>query len=151
MDNKQSTSKAACTSCTADFMVPADFEKKLKARRSEYTRAGGIPRLAPVAATRCSTKEPTVLQLQEHCVPRWLMPMTNAHGYANYKREENGMDPNRDFPYLQMPQRCMQTQTARAVNDSWLWPPGSCGKFRAVCFSTAISQVGSIEVLSPGI
>ena len=54
------------------------------------------------------------------CLLRWLMPMTNAHGYANYRREENSMDPNRDFPYLQRSDRCMQTQTARAVNDSGL-------------------------------
>ena len=57
--------------------------------------------------------------------------MTNAHGYANYRREENSMDPNRDFPYLQDPTRCMQTQTARAVNEPWPlesygYPLGSC-------------------------
>ncbi|CAJ1336624.1 unnamed protein product [Effrenium voratum] len=47
----------------------------------------------------------------------WIMPMTNAHGYANRRRDENQMDPNRDFPYLQQPDRCMRTQTARAVNE----------------------------------
>eukprot|EP00931_Biecheleriopsis_adriatica_P062797 TRINITY_DN37931_c0_g1_i1.p1 TRINITY_DN37931_c0_g1~~TRINITY_DN37931_c0_g1_i1.p1 ORF type:complete len:712 (+),score=113.93 TRINITY_DN37931_c0_g1_i1:97-2232(+) len=47
----------------------------------------------------------------------WIMPMTNAWGYANNRRDENGMDPNRDFPYLQMPTKCMQTQTGRAVNE----------------------------------
>ena len=31
---------------------------------------------------------------------RWIMPMTNAFGYAAHRREENSMDPNRDFPYL---------------------------------------------------
>ena len=50
---------------------------------------------------------------------RWIMPMTNAHGYALRRREENSMDPNRDFPYLQRPEKCMRTQTARAVNDTW--------------------------------
>ena len=46
------------------------------------------------------------------------MPMTNAHGYAARRREENSMDPNRDFPYLlKRPELCMQTQTARAVNE----------------------------------
>ncbi|CAK9070221.1 unnamed protein product [Durusdinium trenchii] len=48
----------------------------------------------------------------------WIMPMTNAFGYAAHRREENSMDPNRDFPYLHTrPERCMQTQTARAVNE----------------------------------
>eukprot|EP00435_Cladocopium_sp_Y103_P041821 s2124_g11.t1 len=47
----------------------------------------------------------------------WIMPMTNAHGYALRRREENSMDPNRDFPYLQRPEFCMRTQTARAVNE----------------------------------
>lgn len=46
--------------------------------------------------------------------------MTNAHGYASRRREENNMDPNRDFPYLQRPDLCMRTQTARAVNDTCL-------------------------------
>ncbi|CAE7395994.1 pet127 [Symbiodinium microadriaticum] len=68
----------------------------------------------------------------------WLMPMTNAHGYANYKREENGMDPNRDFPYLQMPQRCMQTQTARAVNEL----------FRRHLFQFSITFHGGMRALT---
>ena len=64
------------------------------------------------------------------------MPMTNAHGYANYRRWENNMDPNRDFPYLQKPEKCMQTQTARAVNDSRLLGPAS-GVVRSRCFCLA--------------
>ncbi|CAK0846670.1 unnamed protein product [Prorocentrum cordatum] len=47
----------------------------------------------------------------------WIMPMTNAVGYAQKTRRENGMDPNRDFPYMQDPSQCMTTQTARAVNE----------------------------------
>merc|ERR1719422_1563478 len=43
--------------------------------------------------------------------------MTNAYGYAANVREERGMDPNRDFPYLQHPEMCMRTQTARTVNE----------------------------------
>lgn len=46
----------------------------------------------------------------------YLMPMTNAIGYENTRRGENGLDPNRDFPYDQSPQRCMQTITARYSN-----------------------------------
>lgn len=53
-----------------------------------------------------------------HFQRRWIMPTTNAHGYAARRREENQMDPNRDFPYLQRPEFCMKTQTARAVNDT---------------------------------
>lgn len=47
----------------------------------------------------------------------WIMPMTNAYGYAHHVRHENGMDPNRDFPYRQNPSKCMITQTGRAVNE----------------------------------
>eukprot|EP00928_Gymnodinium_smaydae_P056461 TRINITY_DN39849_c0_g1_i1.p1 TRINITY_DN39849_c0_g1~~TRINITY_DN39849_c0_g1_i1.p1 ORF type:complete len:739 (+),score=97.14 TRINITY_DN39849_c0_g1_i1:72-2288(+) len=47
----------------------------------------------------------------------WITPMTNAEGYANFHREENGIDPNRDFPYLQKPGSCMRSQTARVVNE----------------------------------
>ncbi|CAE7246016.1 CPD, partial [Symbiodinium pilosum] len=68
----------------------------------------------------------------------WLMPMTNAHGYANYRREENSMDPNRDFPYLQRSDRCMQTQTARAVNEL----------FRRHLFQFSITFHGGMRALT---
>ena len=45
------------------------------------------------------------------------MPMTNALGYYQNVREENGVDPNRDFPYNT--DQCMVTVTARAVNEVW--------------------------------
>ncbi|CAM9561745.1 unnamed protein product, partial [Hapterophycus canaliculatus] len=48
-----------------------------------------------------------------------IMPMTNSIGYYNTRRTENGLDPNRDFPYSQKPQKCMTTITARAVNEVW--------------------------------
>ncbi|CAN0503642.1 unnamed protein product, partial [Ectocarpus sp. 8 AP-2014] len=44
-----------------------------------------------------------------------IMPMANSIGYYNTDRWENGMDPNRDFPYSQKPQNCMTTITARQV------------------------------------
>jgi len=47
----------------------------------------------------------------------WLAPTTNPYGYAHNTREEQRMDPNRDFPYLQRPEMCMRTMTARAVNE----------------------------------
>ncbi|CAM9916764.1 unnamed protein product [Scytosiphon promiscuus] len=48
-----------------------------------------------------------------------IMPMTNSIGYFNTVRTENGLDPNRDFPYSQKPNQCMTTITARAVNEVW--------------------------------
>jgi hypothetical protein len=48
-----------------------------------------------------------------------MMPMTNSLGYEQNRREENHFDPNRDFPYEQKPKKCMQTITARAVNEVW--------------------------------
>ena len=46
-----------------------------------------------------------------------FMPMTNPHGYAHSKREELNIDPNRDFPYLNKPNQCLKTITARVVNS----------------------------------
>ena len=48
-----------------------------------------------------------------------VMPMTNPLGYQRMVRTENGLDPNRDFPYNQQPSKCMLTLTARAVNEVW--------------------------------
>ena len=46
-----------------------------------------------------------------------VMPMTNALGVEKRRRDENGIDPNRDFPYDQSPTACMQTVAARSVNE----------------------------------
>tara|TARA_B100000524_G_scaffold56604_3_gene26337 strand:- start:1034 stop:2263 length:1230 start_codon:yes stop_codon:yes gene_type:complete len=46
-----------------------------------------------------------------------LVPMTNAIGVATNTRSELGIDPNRDFPYDQKQTACMQTVTARVVNE----------------------------------
>ncbi|OQS00571.1 hypothetical protein ACHHYP_03411 [Achlya hypogyna] len=48
----------------------------------------------------------------------YLMPMTNAHGYHKNKREENGIDPNRDYNY-KTDGKCMEAMTSRAVNEVW--------------------------------
>ena len=49
----------------------------------------------------------------------YIMPSANAIGYYKNTREENGIDPNRDFPYNQDPDKCMKTTAARAVNELW--------------------------------
>jgi hypothetical protein len=48
----------------------------------------------------------------------YMMPTTNALGYHQNVREENGIDPNRDFAYGTT--SCMRTVAARAVNELWL-------------------------------
>ncbi|CEG45337.1 hypothetical protein F441_06112 [Plasmopara halstedii] len=48
-----------------------------------------------------------------------IMPMTNAFGYAHNTREELTLDPNRDFNYMRTGVECMQTITARVVNEIW--------------------------------
>lgn len=46
----------------------------------------------------------------------YFIPMTNAWGWANDQRtDENGVDPNRDFPYDQNP--VLQTIPAQAINE----------------------------------
>jgi len=47
-----------------------------------------------------------------------LVPAANALGYFRNERKEDGIDPNRDFPYDQPdPTKCMQTIAARTVNE----------------------------------
>jgi len=46
-----------------------------------------------------------------------ISPMTNAIGSAQRTRNELGIDPNRDFPFDQLPRACMQTVAARSVNE----------------------------------
>ncbi|KDO18139.1 hypothetical protein SPRG_16465 [Saprolegnia parasitica CBS 223.65] len=48
----------------------------------------------------------------------YLMPMTNAFGYFQHTREENGIDPNRDYNY-KVNGHCMEAMTSRAVNEVW--------------------------------
>ena len=49
----------------------------------------------------------------------YIMPTGNALGYAMNTREENGIDPNRDFPYDHSGSNCMRTTAARAINEMY--------------------------------
>lgn len=70
-----------------------------------------------------------------------MTPMTNHQGYYKNQREENGVDPNRDFPFGFYPPRllytnsyrhhkinkrsggsnkCLQTATAQGVHEIFL-------------------------------
>jgi hypothetical protein len=46
-----------------------------------------------------------------------MLVVSNPQGYFHHAREENGKDPNRDFPFEQP--NCMRTVTARAINECW--------------------------------
>lgn len=47
-----------------------------------------------------------------------VVPMTNALGYDRNERAEDGIDPNRDFPYdVEDASKCMQTIAGRTVNE----------------------------------
>lgn len=47
-----------------------------------------------------------------------IIPTANALGYFQINREENGIDPNRDFPYdLADPTKCMRTIAGRSINE----------------------------------
>jgi len=43
--------------------------------------------------------------------------VANALGYAGNVREENGVDPNRDFPFDLLDDSCMRSVAARVVNE----------------------------------
>lgn len=74
--------------------------------------------------------------------------MTNAFGYAYSRREEGcsasqctrskAIDPNRDFPYLRKGSECMESQTARVVNEL----------FHEHVFRTSISFHGGCRALA---
>lgn len=93
----------------------------------------------------------------------WMLPVSNAIGYdkvcsaaldkqrmfsvANMcgrapfvstqrVREENGIDPNRDFPYSKPATHCMETAVARAINELW----------REHVFQLAITFHGGMQV-----
>ena len=45
-----------------------------------------------------------------------MTPLTNPLGYALGERGELGVDPNRDFPYDQSPEECLESVSARVVH-----------------------------------
>lgn len=49
-----------------------------------------------------------------------MVPATNALGYYQNERTENGLDPNRDFPFENGHSNCMLTITARTVNELFI-------------------------------
>ncbi|GKY96631.1 hypothetical protein MPSEU_000622700 [Mayamaea pseudoterrestris] len=71
-----------------------------------------------------------------------IVPTANALGYAQNKREENRIDPNRDFPYDLLPQSgaapCMQSVAARTLNEI----------FRKHMFQLTLTLHGGMEVIS---
>ena len=67
-----------------------------------------------------------------------IVPTANALGYYQNKREENHIDPNRDFPYDQTnPQSCMQTIAGRTLNEI----------FRKHLFQLSLTFHGGMEVI----
>ncbi len=76
-----------------------------------------------VAASNGESFNPWLLQLV-NTRDIWIMPTTNSLGYYQNVREENNIDPNRDFPYYVNPSDvsrspCMSTIAGRAVNELW--------------------------------
>jgi len=66
------------------------------------------------------------------------MPTANAKGYNDYVREENGVDPNRDFAYDKNSANCMVTTAARAINELW----------RRHAFQLAITYHGGMVMIA---
>jgi hypothetical protein len=67
-----------------------------------------------------------------------MIPITNPLGYETMVREEDHVDPNRDFPFLEAPNKCMLTATARAVNEVW----------RESLFQLAVTFHGGMEAIA---
>jgi len=68
----------------------------------------------------------------------WIMPNANSIGYHLNQREENGIDPNRDFPFDQKASDCMQTTAARALNEL----------FRRHLFQLSITYHGGMVMIA---
>jgi hypothetical protein len=69
-----------------------------------------------------------------------LVPAANALGYYRDAREEGNIDPNRDFPYDQLPEDaalCMQSIAARTLNEL----------FRYYLISNSFTFHGGTELL----
>lgn len=67
-----------------------------------------------------------------------ILPFANTEGFAHSRREENGIDPNRDFGFDVDPGKCMQTMAARAMNEI----------FREHIFSMSITFHGGANVIA---
>jgi Zinc carboxypeptidase len=67
-----------------------------------------------------------------------IVPTANALGYYQNRREENRIDPNRDFPYDQTdPKKCMQTIAGRTLNEI----------FQRHMFQLSLTFHGGMEVV----
>ncbi len=53
-------------------------------------------------------------------------------------RGENGIDPNRDFPFDNSPEACMRTTTGRAINEV----------FREFMFRSSITFHGGMQAIA---
>jgi hypothetical protein len=62
----------------------------------------------------------------------------STSGYFQRTRTENSIDPNRDFPYMKESQLCMQTITARSLNELW----------RSHLFQLAITYHGGMRAIA---
>jgi len=70
-----------------------------------------------------------------------VIPTANALGYARNERTEDGIDPNRDFPFDVLPKNrdeCMQTVAGRSINEL----------FRSHLFPIGLTFHGGMEVVA---
>jgi hypothetical protein len=68
-----------------------------------------------------------------------IVPTANALGYFRDTRTENGIDPNRDFPYdVADPTLCMRSIAGRTINEI----------YREHMFQLALTFHGGMEVLA---
>lgn len=67
-----------------------------------------------------------------------IVPMANADGYFHGRREEDGIDPNRDFGFDQEPTACMTTVAGRSLNEL----------FNEYVFRTAVTFHGGANIIA---
>jgi len=70
-----------------------------------------------------------------------VIPTANALGYSRNQREEDAIDPNRDFPFdirENEKEKCMQTVAGRSINEL----------FRSHLFPVGLTFHGGMEVIA---
>ncbi|KAL7460861.1 hypothetical protein ACHAXS_001297, partial [Conticribra weissflogii] len=115
-----------------DFHDDPDREDELVAARScrrSLADRGVSPPLRRWLARLVATRRTVVV------------PTANALGYARNERTEDGIDPNRDFPFDVLPKNrdeCMRTVAGRTVNEL----------FRSHLFPIGLTFHGGMEVVA---
>ena len=130
---------------TALLLEAAMCESKPNPGRQSQDKTSWQAELAEAKLCRQVLKDKGVDDLHRKWLARLVttrriivVPTANALGYFRNNREENGVDPNRDFPYdMSDAASCFQTIAGRTLNEI----------FREHMFQLSLTFHGGMEVI----